>query len=394
MSIYKFNKSDLYIVLWLLYYVFEYMQWPSAIQIGILGLLYAWSFYCAYLIHTQIKVEKLIVAFDILIAVLTFYFGVYYLEHGNSVNYGGDVKKLTNFIFQIYSSLLTFYAFYWFSMKGNLSLSTIRKWSLFFFAIAIWDYFIQQQKGMEVLLSYNNPNFDMEIVNNGSYKILALIPLIGVFNKKIWQLAGLIVCLYFILMSFKRGPLLIMSVCVMYYYIKRVKTSKIWTIIALIITVYAVFYWIQNLASESEMFVYKMQKTLEGNSSGRDILIVKLFDYFSNNLDPFTLFFGFGANATIHIVGKQAHSDWVEMLINLGLFGLMVYSFFCYQLTKFWKKVHKNMDVCIPVGLFCIIYLLTSVFSMAYDQVPFYEMLVFAYFAGNDYRLNRIKEIA
>lgn len=394
MRLIKLNSSDLYIALWLLYYVFEYMKWPNVLQLGILGILYAWSFNCAYLLHTKNKTTSLIKGFDFLIAVLAFYYGFYYLQHGNNVNVGGYSLKVTNYIFQIFSSLLGFYAFYWFSRIGKLSIMTIKRWSVLFFGIAIWDFFIQQQKGIEMLLEYNNPNIDMEVVNNASYKILALLPLIGLYNKKIFQLTGLIVCIYFILISFKRGPMLILSVCLLYYYVKRLKSNKIWTVIALLIIAYISLYWIQGLMSESEMFEYKLQKTLEGNSSGRDLLVEKMFNYYFNNLNPFTFFFGYGANATIHIAGKQAHSDWVEMFINMGLLGATIYSYFCYQITKFWKKVSNNTEACIPVGLFCIIYLMTSVFSMAYDQIPFYEMLVFAYFAGVKDVSNRLRDFA
>ena len=393
MKLNKLNSSDFYIALWLLYYVFEYMKWPGVMQVGILGLLYAWSFYCAYLIHARTRTTNLIKGFDFLIAVLTIYYAFYYVQHGNNVNVGGLSLKVTNSIFQIFSSLLSFYAFYWFSLKGKLSLTTIRMWSVFFFGIAIWDYFVQQQKGMEMLLAYNNPNIDMEVVNNGSYKILALVPLIGLYNKKLFQLAGLMVCMYFILMSFKRGPLLILAVCILYYYIKRSGSNKIWTVIAFLITIYIGLFWIQGLMSESDMFELKLQKTLEGNSSGRDILLDKLISYFSMNMTPISLMFGYGANATVHIAGKSAHSDWIEMMVNMGVIGLTVYSYFCYQIVKFWKKVHKN-NVCIPVGLFCIIYLMTSVFSMAYDQIPFYEMLVFAFFVGKTDASNRLKELA
>lgn len=392
MKLSRFNYSDFYIVLWLLYYTFEYMKWPSVIQIGILGLLYAWSLYCAFLIHVRIKATGLIKGFDFLIVILTIYYGFYYLQHGTTINVGGVIYKVSNFIFQIFSSLLSFYAFYWFSLKGNLSLTTIRKWSVFFFGIAIWDFFFQQQKGLEMLLGNNNPDIDMEVVNNGSYKILALVPIIGLFNKKLFQLAGLMVCMYFILISFKRGPLLILTICILYYYIKLSRKNKIWTVIAFMITVYIGLFWIQGLMFESDMFMFKLQKTLDGNSSGRDIISEKLFSHIFMNMTPKSLIFGYGANATLHISGRLAHSDWIEILVNMGIIGIAIYSNFCYQMVKFWRRVRNNMDVCLPVGLFCIVFLMKSVFSMAYDQIPFYEMLVFAFFAGKT-DVSRVKNL-
>ena len=324
--------ADLFILLWCIYFISQYLNLPSSIQLSLLSFIYLWSFVTLYYIHRTGNVSKLIISLDLLILMFSIY-GFYYILTGEQYRtHQNEAVKSSAYLVSIYSSLLTFYPFYWYTVKRIVTLKTIRRWILLFFLIVIWGVFVQQERALELLFEEYGNNVNGEIVNNSSYQVLALLPLLTLLKKEYLKILGLLVCSYFIVISFKRGPLLILTCCFVYYYIKYYyktssKSSKIWTTLLLVFAILLVWHLITNVYLESEMFQFKLAKTLEGNSSGRDLIIEELLSSFVDS-SFINQLFGFGANGTIKISGRLAHSDWVEILVNQGLIGVMVFSFF------------------------------------------------------------------
>ena len=77
----------------------------------------------------------------------------------------------------------------------------------------------------------------------------------------------------------------------------------------------------------------------------------------------------------------MAHNDWLEFLIDMGIFGTIVYlAFWINNIKTCVKSAHIcSYNVFIGILLFVIIYLGKSFFSMSIMSMPFYATSVFGY---------------
>ena len=98
---------------------------------------------------------------------------------------------------------------------------------------------------------------------------------------------------------------------------------------------------ISDIMMQNDYFQTRLTSTLEGNSSGRDEIYSHIWNVF-NNSNMFHYLFGYGAQGSFIMTAKFAHSDWLELLINQGLLGFIIYinyiiiiSFFPINMLRF-----------------------------------------------------------
>ena len=59
--------------------------------------------------------------------------------------------------------------------------------------------------------------------------------------------------------------------------------------------------------------------------SGRDWIYENLFSIWLFRSEILDYLFGYGINATVRFVGFFAHNDWLELLMSLGILGIISY---------------------------------------------------------------------
>ena len=263
----------------------------------------------------------------------------------------------------IYISLLPTYVFFVFIKEGRVSEKWIKTTIIIFILISYIELVKTQNFAFE-----NNEDVDKLTINAG-YRFLYIFPILFLFKKKpIMQYLLIIVLSYFVLVCLKRGAIIIMFVCVLLLFNSNIKTQKgvkringlLFIAISLAVSYYIVF----SLVQSNEYFGYRVEQTLEGDSSGRDVLYRSAWIYFINNDNPLIFLFGKGANGTLKIMQQYAHNDWLEILINQGLIGVLIYCSYFISLIKTGRKIKNPMMNCIVV-----IILLTSLFSMSYGSM-------------------------
>ena len=88
--------------------------------------------------------------------------------------------------------------------------------------------------------------------------------------------------------------------------------------------------------------------------------------------------------AGVIMTAKFAHSDWLELLINQGLLGFIIY-------INYWKhyyiswRIAKNIEVKNILGLLLLIFLFKSIFSMSYASYTYYTNCLLGYCLANLY---------
>ena len=137
--------------------------------------------------------------------------------------------------------------------------------------------------------------------------------------------------------------------------------------------------YVNTLYSNNEYFQGRIESTLEGHSSGRDTIANTLINSFMQDTNIFQVLFGRGADSTVEIAGNYAHNDWLEILTNQGIIGVII---FLIYWVNYWKEIRSmrcKSNYRYILTLIFIIYFLSTLFSMSYNQVTTISALLMGY---------------
>lgn len=370
----------IYVLLWILYYLQKVLNFEGSIMSQLLLVfLFAISFYYLYKVNIKLHCTNSgIKAINILLLLVSLY-GVWLILGGEDVAaYGKTYLKYSRFYYlkAFLLSLLPVYFFYYHFRKDPLNSKEIQV----LFCLFTISYILQFYSNANILAGDDE---DGEIVNNMGYYFLSLIPLLYLIKDKIYlKFALLLMIMIFIMMSLKRGAIIIGILCFLLFIKNSYKLStRRFRIISLLLSIF-VFYFLYNYIIDfyqnSNLFQQRLEQTIEGNSSNRDILYSNMFYGFINHTSLLNQLFGSGAYATIRVYGGYAHSDWLEFLINQGLLGIIIYIYYWFLLIKTRKKTKGSVSSAF--GTFLVIYFMSSIYSMSINDYSTCASLCLGYF--------------
>lgn len=207
---------------------------------------------------------------------------------------------------------------------------------------------------------------DQGITNNGGVAFLSLLPWLFLIKKRWVSILGFFVCLYFIVLSAKRGNILASIVPSILFVSFVIKSLKGWwrKLLCVIGIVAVVGGGVVTFLEEDEYLQKRLEDTMEGNSSGRDTIFRNAWECWVYS-DEAQFWFGHGFLATIPQIGKMAHNDWLEILVDYGLLGVVFYGLIFYRLgLVIWNEKDTTNKL---VLISCMaIWLFKSAYSMAY----------------------------
>ena len=380
-----FTFCNLYILLWLIYNLQSLIFGKSG---GIVSTLIVFSligisFYHFVYALSSYKMPKYMKGLTVLVIMFTIY-GIVFILSGKTIRFMRShvLIRNYNYIKSIYVSLLPVYSFYVYTRKRMLTKEMLQKWTLLFFVVASLQFVLQQRLALAMAIDGSE-----EFTNNFGYLFLSMIPLLVFWeHKRVVQYIGLGLSIAFILLGMKRGAIFIgtLSLFVFLYHTMNNASRKqktrvfILTFVLVIVGVYLVSEMLQN----SDYFNARVEQTLEGNSSGRDQLYGIFWQHFINESNPLLFLFGNGANATLTIAWNFAHNDWLEIAINQGLLGLLVYLYYWIMFYTTWKKSKFDNQIHLAIGLILMIFFMKTLFSMSYDDMTVYDTLCLGYCMG------------
>ena len=229
-----------------------------------------------------------------------------------------------------------------------------------------------------------------DITNNASYILLSLMPLLVLFrDKPILQYLLLTICMAFVISGFKRGAILIAVIACIIFIRDSLKYSnrkyrKYIYLLSIAFIIAGIYYW-QYMLSSSDYFAARLEATREGDSSGRGDSYMFMLDYFWNSNGIFSMIFGNGAEYTLSINSANAHNDWLEILINQGIVGIIIYYSYFWNMFKQRNSRKNTFEVKMAINLILLIALFKSFFSMSYGGYTFYFALAIGYFVGKSH---------
>lgn len=204
------------------------------------------------------------------------------------------------------------------------------------------------------------------VIDNNNLAVALSIPLmcsVGFIaeNKKIiirlfYVFSG-VVMLIAILITGSRGGLLALIAGMTIYIIKKNNGLKIRTIVIGVVLVGVFLFVMQFFLSDGIASRFTLTSIIQSGGTGRTIIWMRLLDVFVNSNFLRQLFgYGYGMEARVlqntwgHFTA--AHNDFIQVLIDLGVVGLITY-------VVFWvKSIHfaKNNDRAIELGLLFIMF--------------------------------------
>ena len=380
MITHKKRAGHIILLLWIIYYAQGPIFGNGAMigKILAVGLL-ALAFYHFYQIHTSGYVPRALKALDALVILFTIY-GLYNLVRGDITGSLPSYAYLKSY----YVSLLPIYSFYFYSKKGSYSAKSLR----FFFLVLLVAFI--------ALFYYNQMNattsLDVEeTTNNVGYEFVSLIPMLFLFKeKRVWQMLIAALLVFFVLSGFKRGAILVaaLSLVLFFYnsFISSRGNSRIGILIISIVVVGFGAFYVGDLLESSDYFAMRVDETLEGNTSNRDIIYGGIINYFLHEASVIQLFFGGGADFSFKIVHAYAHNDWLQFLSDTGLFGCIMYLNYYIALFRSSRKIRRLNSTAYPVLLFVIFQtLMISFFSMSLIGLMIPYQLMIGYCLASPY---------
>ena len=265
------------------------------------------SLYCVYKDYVQYSfsgIEKAILMFTGLNLI---YFFVSYLWSNPSTTTLGNTLY----------ALLAFVMFAFLGKKGILTHKFILVSAILLTVAAIPSFYNAQQLALTKIASESD-----ETTVNASTIFLMLLPLLFCLRNRFVSLVLFCVYLFFLISGAKRGNILAAVIPAVLYAWMLYKENKknVFKISVFIIAIVAVALWVKDLILSNNYLLSRYEQTLEGNTSGRDVIYSIMWNMWSGTDSIVNLLFGFGYNGTFLYspIHKFAHNDWLEILLAFG----------------------------------------------------------------------------
>ena len=256
----------------------------------------------------------------------------------------GKIKEVQTMLYlkDYLTTLLPIYSCYYYTRKGFLTEDIFSKFAVLFVVVGIVMHYRMQREALEALIAAGSNR--TEVTNNSGYVVLAIIPSLMVLNKKpLLQYIGLAVCFLFLLLAMKRGAILCAMIFLMAFMWHKMKNAKggrkFGFIFLLTIGFYFFIQFVENRLATSDYFSYRVEQTLEGNASGRDDMYSQILSHYFNDTGVIQKLVGYGANGTIKLFTNYAHNDWLEIITNQGLLGVIIFVYYC---LCFWRTIRRG----------------------------------------------------
>lgn len=371
----RINPCDVFVALWGLYYL-QGLLYPQGIINQLIQLLMILMGLISFVKCLMMPTPELIKATVVLVLMYVVY-GTAIILFGDGIAWTVDSTYLKS----SFNSLLPITFFYIHTKDRLLNVNRIKIYTLMMTAVVILHYWhfgatLATDLGLE------------EITNNIGYMFLGLIPLVYFFNQKpLLQYFIIGVLTLFIIMAMKRGAILIGVLAVSIFLINGLKEGnnvrRCFTLLLSILIIIGAICMVEYMMANSSYFMARVNQTIEGNSSNRDILYNSVWNAIWNERNLFYLLFGHGANSTVRFAGLFAHQDWLETMCNNGIFGVGIlatfFIIFANTVIRSRRILPKHLFYSF-ITLFTITFAKTM-FSMSIQNMDVYQGMLIGYFA-------------
>lgn len=291
------------------------------------------------------------------------------------------------YIFQYKNMLITFLPFfpiYYLASKGYIDREKIIYMFFLIFPIFVALFYSYEKN---IVDSYDIK--EENVVNNIGYYFLSIMPYTFLIKRKYLSISTFFLLFYFIILSSKRGALILAVLALivfLVYQFKNIERKKI--IQSIIVSIVGLILFLKisfNQFIQNEYLISRLQRTDDGGS-GRDVIYTNLWLswYNSDNLINYLFGFGFLSSTKFSGNGDLAHNDWLELLINFGILGVVIYLMFFISIFKAILVKKLLMPYKYALISFLLIAFFQTFFSMFYAApAAIFMTILCAYILGS-----------
>lgn len=230
---------------------------------------------------------------------------------------------------------------------------------------------------------------------NSVYFIVLLLPLILLNNKKYIRNIGIAIIIISAIISNKRTAFLMVIVSLAVYVVMflcsqktnfRKKISMIFAVI--IISAITVFLYDYNVGGIDITLFDRLETIVEDGGSGRDIIYRYVIDEIRNfNAREWIIGNGYNGVFLKSGLGTSAHNDFLEVLFDYGIVGLILYGKFIAKIIlKTCRMFKKNYTVAAASFVGIMMFFFMSSFShlIIYPTYIAYILVVWSVVANEN----------
>lgn len=172
-------------------------------------------------------------------------------------------------------------------------------------------------------------------------------------TKSYKYILSLIILISCIIFTGSRGGLIALTSSILFYLLVNQNSEniikKILTIVICIIIIIMIYIIAINILPENISTRFSLKYTIADGGAGR-------FNYWKRAIDIYkesSLFnqvFGYGAATIKHVTGFVAHNLWIEILLDLGLLGVIVTVIFYLNYIKLSLKEKNTYYASVFIG--------------------------------------------
>ncbi len=218
---------------------------------------------------------------------------------------------------------------------------------------------------------------------NAIYYSLLFLPMILCINNRLVKSVFLIVIAFAIFFSGKgAGSLALVIGLITFFFISMTESNKsnksIFKIIAAITILYVVYVVVLN--HYAGVNIFNEVNTFKFTSNSRGIIWERLLKSYSS-LSNFRKLFGTGYSGVTNALGISAHNDFLEVMYDYGLAGLLLYIVFIItQIKEIFILRKRKSKYTAAYASSVIMFIVLSIFTHLI-LLPTY-FLAMAYFWG------------
>lgn len=384
MPLYRVS-TYVYFFCWIVLAFFPYIYCSNYIYEPLLLYFTLSSAYYSFIAVTNYKLPVFFRGLFVLVAVLFFY-GLMLFLSGEDVYWVASAQPVRNYLYLLWlvPSLLSVVPVYVFTCRGLVS---EREMKILFFiflysCVFAFDSSLKYQIMQAAMLNSTQEEFTVTCV----YSFLSLLPLVILFRKyQVLQFILLAFMFYYFVQGAKRGPVILGAISsillILSMYIQSTIRKKILVFFITIAFIIGIYVFVNYQIENSAYFAMRVDQTLDGYTSRRDEFTRRILDYILNETSLPQFVFGIGAQGTLSVNDSFAHNDWLAILLEQGLFGLVLYFVYWVCLFLTWIKAKCNYDAFVAIGLLIFIGLGKTLFSMYYLPVTAEMMASSGFFA-------------
>jgi hypothetical protein len=216
--------------------------------------------------------------------------------------------------------------------------------------------------------------------NNTAYFFVCYIPFLPIVLKEYKKLGilSIFIAAGFLISGAKRGAILcaVVAVVVSVCFLIIRKRLNFQLILSGVIVCIPLYFFIAKEYSENDYLQKRVESTKENNASGRDVAYAMLWNHWVSDPNLATQLFGNGSAQSVAVWGNYAHNDWLELLIDNGLVGCLLYLAIFISLFRQIHRTKIGFIYQLTLYLCVLMWLMKTVYSMGYTSISNGMMMI------------------